>query len=475
MAADCMKTKLLRLFICVLIPLALNPSVAAGVPTAASPAEARAIAKEAYIYGYPMVDGYRVQYTYFDDRQHPEFKGPRNQVHSTARVYTPADTAIVGPNSDTPYSTLGMDLRTEPLVLTVPKIEPNRYFSIQLIDAYTFNFDYIGTRTTGNDGGSFLVVGPNWKGEIPQGIKRVFRSDTFLALAAYRTQLFDPADIENVKMVQAGYKVQPLSEFLGQEAPKPAPAIEFIKPLTPEAQRTSADFFNILNFILQFCPTDPSETELMARFARIGIGAGRHFDTAQLSPEMKTAIEQGMADAWAEFAAFKKTKFDTGEVTFGDVFGTRQYLKNNFLYRFAAGAIGLYGNSKQEAMYPYYAIDSEGQLLTGSKRYTLRFAPGQLPPVNAFWSVTMYESPRSQLYANPLNRYLINSSMLPQLKRDPDGGLTLDIQNESPGKEREANWLPAPKGPFVMAMRLYWPKSEAVDGKWTAPSVSSVK
>lgn len=470
-----MKTKLFRLFICVLIPLALNPSVAAGVPTAASPAEARAIAKEAYIYGHPMVDGYRVQYTYFDDRQHPEFKGPRNQVHSTARVYTPADTAIVGPNSDTPYSTLGMDLRTEPLVLTVPKIEPNRYFSIQLIDAYTFNFDYIGTRTTGNDGGSFLVAGPNWKGEIPPGIKRVFRSDTFLALAAYRTQLFDPADIENVKMVQAGYKAQPLSEFLGKEAPKPAPAIEFIKPLTPEAQRTSADFFNILNFILQFCPTDPSEAELMARFARIGIGAGRHFDTAQLSPEMKTAIEQGMADAWAEFAAFKKTKFDTGQVTFGDVFGTRQYLKNNFLYRFAAGAIGLYGNSKQEAMYPYYAIDSEGQLLTGSKRYTLRFAPGQLPPVNAFWSVTMYESPRSQLYANPLNRYLINSSMLPQLKRDPDGGLTLAIQNESPGKEREANWLPAPKGPFVMAMRLYWPKSEAVDGKWTAPSVSSVK
>ena len=470
-----MKSTLPERFFCMLVSLALSPLASADAQTAASPAEARAITKEAYMYGYPMVDGYRVQYTYLNDLQNPEYKGPRNQVHSTARVYTPEDTAIVGPNSDTPYSTLGMDLRTEPLVVTVPKIDRNRYFSIQLIDAYTFNFDYIGTRTTGNDGGSFLVAGPNWNGETPKGVKKVFRSDTYLALAAYRTQLFNPGDIDNVKTVQAGYKVQPLSEFLGQAAPKPAPAIEFIKPLTPETQKTSTEFFNVLNFILQFCPTDPSETELMARFARIGVGAGKRFDTAKPSPEMKVAIEQGMADAWAEFAAFKKTKFDTGQVTFGDVFGTRQYLKNNYLYRFAAGAIGLYGNSKQEAMYPYYGIDSDKQLLTGSKRYTLRFASGQLPPVNAFWSVTMYESPRSQLYANPLNRYLINSSMLPQLKRDPDGGLTLLIQNESPGKEREANWLPAPKGPFVMAMRLYWPKKEAIDGTWTAPSLMSVE
>lgn len=470
-----MKMTLLNAVFCLLAPLALLPTAPAVAQVAATPQEARAIAKEAYMYGYPMVDGYRVQYTYFVDREHPEYKGPRNQVHSTARVYTPADTAIVGPNSDTPYSTLGMDLRTEPLVLTVPKMEQSRYFSIQLIDAYTFNADYIGSRTTGNEGGRFLVAGPNWDGETPEGITKVFRLDTSLALAAYRTQLFNPEDIENVKRVQAGYTVQPLSAFLGQPAPESAPAIEFIEPLSAEEQRTSVEFFNILSFILQFCPTHASEVELMERFAKIGVGPGRHFDMATLSPEMKAAIEQGMADAWAEFAAFKQAKFDTGQVTFGDMFGTRDYLKNNYLYRFAAGAIGLYGNSKQEALYPYYAIDSDRQLLTGAKRYTLHFAPGQLPPVNAFWSVTMYESPRSQLYANPLNRYLINSPMLPQLKRDPDGGLTLFIQNESPGKEWQANWLPAPKGPFVVAMRLYWPKDEAVDGQWTAPPMVAVE
>jgi hypothetical protein len=164
-------------------------------------------------------------------------------------------------------------------------------------------------------------------------------------------------------------------------------------------------------------------------------------------------------------------QFDEGKVTSGDVFGTREYLKNNYLYRMGAAVMGIYGNSKQEAMYPIYGVDADGQKLNGANPYALRFAPGQLPPFNAFWSLTMYELPKSLLVANPINRYLINSPMLPQLKRDADGGLTLLIQNESPGKDTEANWLPAPKGPFVMYMRLYWPKAEALEGKWTAPSV----
>jgi len=433
-----------------------------------TPAEARTIAKEAYIYGFPLVDNYRIQYGYFVDTKNPEFKTTWNKIHNVPRVYTPADTAIQTPNSDTPYSFVGMDLRAEPIVLTVPPIEKERYFSVQLIDAYTFNFDYIGSRTTGNNGGSYLVAGPNWKGETPKGVKKVFRSETEFVFAVYRTQLFNPGDLDNVKKVQAGYKAQTLSAFLGTPAPKAAPVIDFIKPLTPGEEKTSPQFFNILNFVLQFCPTDPSETELMARFARIGVGAGKTMDAGKLSPEMKAAVEQGVADAWADFGELEK-QFAAGKVASGDVFGTRQYLKNNYLYRMAAAVLGIYGNSKEEAMYPFYAEDEAKQKLNGANRYTVRFAPGQLPPVHAFWSLTMYELPKSLLVANPINRYLINSPMLPQLKRDADGGITLYIQNESPGKEKEANWLPAPKGPFVMAMRLYWPKEEAVDGKWTAP------
>jgi len=449
--------------------LALNATVRAAD---LSPAEARAIAKEAYIYAFPVVDSYRIQYGYFVDRQGPEYKGAWNQVHNTPRVYTPADTAIQTPNSDTPYSWLGMDLRAEPVVLTVPKIEKERYYSIQLIDAYTFNFDYIGSRATGNDAGSFLIAGPKWRGETPKAVKKVIRSETEFVFAAYRTQLFDPADLDNVKKVQAGYKAQTLSAFLGTAAPKAGPAIDFIKPLTPAEEKTSPQFFNILNFVLQFCPTDPSEKELMARFAKLDIGAGKNFDPAKFSPEIKAAVEQGIADAWEAFAGLRNL-LEEGKVTSGEVFGTRAFMKNNYLYRMGAAVMGIYGNSKEEAMYPVYGVDAEGKKLDGANRYSLRFPPGQLPPVNAFWSLTMYELPQSLLVANPLNRYLLNSPMLPQFKKDADGGLTLIIQNESPGKDKEANWLPAPKGPFIMYMRLYWPKAEATEGRWTAPKAVS--
>jgi hypothetical protein len=417
-----------------------------------------------------MVDSYRIQHAYFVDSKNPEYKAPWNQIRNIPRVFTPEDRAVQTPNSDTPYSMAGLDLRAEPIVLTVPAIEKDRYFSIQLIDLYTHNFDYIGSRATGNDGGSFLIAGPRWKGAAPKGVKKVIRSETELVLAVYRTQLFNPGDLDNVTQIQDGYKVQPVSAFLGQPAPVTAPAITFIKPLTPETQKTSLQFFNLLNFLLTYSPTVPSETAVMDRFAKIGIGAGKALDLNALAPDMKQALEQGMADGWKEYSDFKSSDIDTGKVTSGDMFGTRDYLKNNYVYRMAAAMLGIYGNSKAEAMYPVYTVDASGEKLDATKnRYTLRFAPGQLPPVNAFWSLTMYDVPTSLLVTNPLNRYLLNAPMLPQFKRDADGGLTLFIQNESPGKDKEANWLPAPKGTFWMAMRLYWPKEEALDGTWTAP------
>ena len=445
-------------------------------PPAISASEARAIAREAYIYGYPMVDAYRIAYTYFEDRANPEFKAPWNEIRNIPRVYTPDDKAIVTPNSDTPYSMAGLLLKAEPVVLTVPPIEKERYYSVQLIDAYTFNFDYIGSRTTGNGGGTFLVAGPGWKGEVPAGITKVFRAETDLVLATYRTQLYSPDDLDNVKKVQEGYKIQTLSAFLGQPRPAAAPAVAFLKPLTPETQKTSLEFYNVLNFVLGFCPLNPSEGELMARFARIGVGAGKTLDLAALAPDIKQALADGMADAWKELGEFEKTQIATGKVTSGDVFGTREYLKNNYLYRFAAAVLGIFGNSRDEAMYPLYRTDANGEPMDASKRrYRLRFGPGQLPPAHAFWSLTMYNLPESLLVANPINRYLINAPMLPNLKKDADGGVTIDIQAESPGKAREANWLPAPNGPFWVAMRIYWPKDEAVNGTWKQPPLEPVK
>ena len=454
--------------------LALSSCTQAPPADALTPAEARAIAKEAYIYGYPVVDNYRIQHSYFVDSKNPEFKAPWNQIANIPRIATPADKATQTINADTPYSWLGMDLRAEPVVLTVPVIDKTRYFTAQLIDQYTFNFDYIGSRATGNDGGSFLIAGPGWKGEMPKGVKKVIRSETEFVIVPIRTQLFNPDDLDNVKQVQAGYKAQTLSAFLGQPAPKAAATIDFIKPLTPDEQKSSPEVFNILNFALQFCPKDPSETELMSRFAKLGIGAGKTFDADKFSPEIKKAIGDGMADAWADFAGAKKL-FAAGKLTSGDVFGTREYLKNNYLYRMVGAVLGIYGNSGQEAIYPAYYVDEDGQKLDGANRYTLHFAADQLPPVNAFWSMTMYEMPASLLVENQLNRYLLNSPMLPQFKRDADGGLTLFFQNESPGKDKEANWLPAPKGAFSVIMRLYWPKPAAIDGSWKNPPMKIVK
>lgn len=434
-----------------------------------SSAEARSIAKDAYVYGFPLVDNYRIQYSYFQHRGAPEFKAAWNQLYSTARLYTPDDTTIQSPNSDTPYSFVGADLRAEPLVLSFPTIESNRYFSAQFIDWYTFNFAYAGTRSTGNDGGNILLAGPAWKGEKPAGVKAVFQSETEFAFVLYRTQLFRPPDIDNVKRIQSHYRVQTLSQFLGRAAPPAALPIHFAVPLTVQQERLSLEFFNVLNFVLQFCPTHPSEDELMARFAEIGVSAGEQINVDALTPDVRKALQDGMADAWRTYRLLDR-QMATGEITSADVFGTRQYLKNIYLYRMLGAVDGIYGDSREEAYYPTYVIDSTGAKLDGSSnRYTLRFPPGRFPPANAFWSLTPYALPSRRLVANPIQRYLINSPMLPELQRDRDGGLTIYVQHEEPARDKETNWLPAPSGPFMMALRLYLPKPEAYNGRWAKP------
>lgn len=433
--------------------------------------QVRAIAKEAYIYGFPMVDSYRIQNAYFINPNSPEYKGAWNSVHSVARVFTPADTAVQTPNSDTPYSMLGADLRTEPLVLMVPPMEKERYYSLQFIDGYTANFAYVGSRTTGNDGGVYLLAGPDWKGEKPEGVKDVIKADTDFVLVAYRTQLFGPEDLDNVKKIQAGYKAEPLSTFAEKPAPARAPAVYWPTPLSINDEKTSLRFFDLLDFQFTYAPVLESENDIRARFASIGLNGEGTFSSDKLSPEMAAAFKAGMADAWAEFNTFKKDKVDTGEVKSGQLFGTREELNGNYLYRMAGAVIGIYANSNAEAMYPVLSTDSDGVPLTGANNYTLTFPAGQLPPANAFWSVTMYKMPESLLVDNPINRYVINSPMLPDLTTNPDGSLTIFVQNSSPGADKEANWLPAPEGPFTIFMRVYWPKPEALDGTWQPPKL----
>ena len=210
-----------------------------------------AIAEEAYLYGFPMIVGYQVMYQFNIDRASGQFKARFNTISNEARVFTPKDTTLKAPNSDTPYSSVQMDLRSEPMVLCMPEIEQGRYYDVQLADMYTFNYGYMGTRTTGNGAGCYLVAGPDWQGETPPGVRQVFRSETQFSMAAYLTQLFSPDDIDNVKRIQAGYKVQPLSAFLGRPAPPPAPTIDWPKF---EQDAFTTKFGEYLSFLLQFCP-----------------------------------------------------------------------------------------------------------------------------------------------------------------------------------------------------------------------------
>jgi hypothetical protein len=437
-----------------------------------TPEETRVIAKEAYIFGYPIVDNMRIQYAYFVDKENSDFKAPRNTIKNISRVYTPDDKTVQTPNSDTPYSFIGLDLGHDAMVITIPEIEAERYWSLQLIDMYTHNFAYLGSRETGNDGGDFMIAGPNWNGEVPEGISQVIHSETELALVIIRTQLFNADEIEKVEQIQNKFLVQTLSSFVGKPEMEIVP-IDFIKPLGVDEQKSSLEFYNQLNFQLQFIPTHPSEVALMDRFAKVGIVTGKPFEVDKLSLEMKKAFEDGIKDAWAEFAALQLLA-QKGEITSGDIFGTREILQNNYIYRMAGAVLGIYGNTQEEAIYPSYYVDEEGIPLNGANKYSMYFAPGQLPPVNSFWSLTMYELPASLLVENPLNRYLMNSTMVSQFNTDPDGGITIFFQNENPGNNKEANWLPSPKGPFSVVMRLYWPKEDALTGKWTNPVIEKI-
>jgi hypothetical protein len=438
-------------------------------PAAPNPSDARAIAKDAYIYAFPMAANYQTLYKQAVDTTGHDYRAPLNTLTSSSNVATPDDKFVVTPNSDTPYSYLWMDLRAEPIVVTMPKIEKSRYYTGQLVDLYTFNFAYLGTRSYGNDGGSFLIAGPNWSGPTPTGVKAVLHAQTQFAYLLLRTQLFNAADIVNVRKIQSGYHAAPLSAFLHQPAPPAAPAVNW--PRLTEDMMTTPAIFPYANFLLQFCPPDPSETSLLARFATLNIGANKTFDLSSFTPPTQQAITNGIADTKADVEGMM-AKINSDQVASSDFFGTREFLKNNFLYRFIGAKLGLYGNSGADAAYFGYFADADRHPLDASKNnYTLTFAKGAIPEYHAFWSLTMYDGKSQLLVANPIKRYLLNSTTLNSYKYAPDGSLTFYIQKNSPGRDKQSNWLPAPDGPFYAVYRVYMPGQAVLNGTWKKPQM----
>ena len=437
--------------------------------------EAKKIAEEAYIYAFPMLMGYRFAFASFLMPGIPSHRGPVNTLTGEASTLDHTFKDVVTPNADTPYSMALLDLRAEPVVLQVPAVT-DRYYVFQFVDLFGTNPHFIGSRATGSDAGTYLLVGPGWEGETGDEFDGVLPFETDLVFVIGRTQLLGPDDVPALAAVMANYKMQTLSAYRGQAA-SAAQTVQW--PVWNDEASRDERFIGTLNFLLSLCqPFHPSEAELMARFARIGIGPGVAFDADALDDETRDAIRAGVASAQETMAARVR---NFGQKirgwTSSDVFGTREWYAGDYLLRAAAAMAGWGGNDVIEAVYPTAREDADGEPFDGAHRYQTRF--DTLPPAKAFWSVTMYDTSydgtAGYLVENPINRYLINSTTQ-GLVYGEDGSLTITIQHEQPqDAAAQANWLPAPEGPFYLVMRIYWPEQAALDGTWTPPPVKRIR
>ncbi len=430
----------------------------------------RAIAEEAYIFAFPLLESYKMLFALSLFEGSGAYEAPPNVLSQNHELLGADYTVIVRPNNDTFYSGVWLDLRTEPMVLSVPAVPLERYYSFQFIDMYTHNIAYVGSRATGPEAGSYLIAGPRWTGETPDGIDEVIRSETEFVLALARTAVFGSDDVANVTSIQESYSAVPLSVFTGGVAPPAAAGIN-VPPYDP-GQTRSAGFVTYVNALLPYLDPHPSESELWRRFAAIGIGSDESSD-----PDVREAIDAGVAAALEriESEAAGLGRLENGWTLIEGVFGTREAMQGRYLTRSAAAFFGLFGNTLEEAYYPNADVDGDGDQLDGARHsYTLRFEADELPPAKSFWSLSMYKLPEQLFVHNPIDRYTIGDRT-EGLQYGQDGSLTVYIQKESPGTDRVSNWLPAFEGPFALQMRIYWPEPDALDPLYVPPAIERVR
>ncbi|MFB7365857.1 DUF1254 domain-containing protein [Streptomyces hydrogenans] len=431
------------------------------VPTAE---EARRTAAEAWIWGYPLLENYRTMYAQAVAPDDPGSVGFGRFRHH-ARTFTPADTDVVTPNNDTPCSWAWLDLRAEPWVLSVPATD--RYHVLALHDLDTVHVGYVGSRTTGSGAGDHLVAGPGWTGSVPDGVSGVLHAATHLVGVLGRTHLAGPDDLPALREVQEGYRLRPLSAYTDTAAPHPAE--EPVWPVWREEETDTVECLTVLDFLLGFFPVLDTDRELRARLAALGVDGGGEFEPAALAPGLRAALEAGIADGRARLAEAAGAL-----TTSSHLFGTREEVGAEPLRRATGAHEGLYGLPEAEAWYGAWQRDPSGDGPPDGTRhaYTIRFAPGQLPPARFFWSVSLYGLPGRFFTENEIDRYSIGDRT-PGLLYDDDGGLTLYLAHLRPtDPKRAANWLPAPAGPFTAVVRLYGPDPSVLDGRWTPPPLT---
>ncbi len=440
---------------------AAAPELAAAKQTAALEAGVRAV-----IYGLPLV--------IMDLTMRSATRAvPVNQFAHMRKFPTAAFKLVVRANVDTLYSSAFLDLSREPLVLSLPDTH-GRYYLMPIMDAWTNVFASPGARTTGTQARRFAITGPGWSGTLPAGVGKL-ESPTNIAWILGRTQTNGPSDYEAVHALQDGYRLVPLSAFGKPYSPPAAgPAARDLDSQTPPVEQlehmSAAEYFNTLARLLQANPPPAAEAPLLARLAQIGVVPGARFDPATLDPAVAAGLERSVQVALAQL---RQRAQEAGK----GVNGWRMPPMNlgnygsDYGVRAVIALIAFGANLPADAIYPTTFVDGDGRQLNGANRYTLHFDQGQSPPVRAFWSVTLYD-PQSFFVANPIDRYAVSSWM--PLARNADGSIDIYVQRDSPGKDREANWLPAAAGDFNLTLRMYWPREHGpsiIDGSWQPPAV----
>jgi hypothetical protein len=437
---------------------------------------AKAIAEDAYIYGYSLVTTEVTRVQFANVPKAEGFTAPMGQFVNVKR-YPPADfRAISAPNADTLYSLAWLDL-SEPQVFSHPAMG-KRYYLMEMTDLWMIDFDSPGTRTTGDKAAKYLLTGPGWQGDVPTGMKQIPVATRYMVILGRTYADGSEQDYKTVNALQAQYKIVPLSSYgkaFTYEAPpvNPNPGFSMTdKPQQVILDMGTAAYFDLMaKLICKDAPPAAEDAPILARMAAIGLEPCKPFDMGKLDPVVQAALKDLPKTALEKISA---NKASMGESVNGWVVskGLGSY-GTNYLKRAVVAAFGWPANQQDDAVYPFAEVDSAGQKLTGADRYTVTFPKGEMPPVNAFWSITMYMVDGGWWFnPNPLNRFTVSSRN--KFKLNPDGSVTLYFQNESPGKDKEANWLPAPKGEFILMLRMYWPKEKepsVLDGTWKVPPV----
>ena len=432
------------------------------------PEEARALAREAWVFGMPVVYLERQidAVSHVTKPQGPF--APINQFAHARELPDASNRTVAGLEVDTLYSFAAVDLSRVPLVLSVPEMG-NRYWIMQLIDVWNNVPHAPGSRTVGGKGGNFAIVGPTWRGTLPTGLIEL-RVPTTLLMVAGRTHTAGKDDYGAVHALQDQYKLAPLSEWGKAYTPPESvplkPGVDASTPIAAQVLGMSSEaFFNRLNALMVANPPEPFDPEMMARLSRLGVAPGASFSMEAFSVEVRNAIEDGVAAGQRLMRQTRRGKRVNGWEIALDM---GRYGRN-YPYRAAWTFFGLGGNLPEDAIYPFASMDGKGKPLDGSSKYELHFAEAEIPPVDGFWSLTLYDA-EGYLVSNPIDRYALGGRS--GLKFGDDGSLAIYIQNEAPDSDRQANWLPAPKGAFRVALRLYAPKKQVADGTWSPPPIN---